>query len=76
MKDYKPILSEIMAVINEVKMAHLKDPLDGSRNADDADASDIVYEANGVIYHLQAAIDCIENIEERLDSIATRRRVS
>jgi hypothetical protein len=53
-----------------------KDALDARPTPDDKDNADIVTYADDALYHITQALDGLDQIEERLDSIATRRRVS
>ena len=76
MKNFKPELMKIHAAIQGEIAQHSKDALDGTRRADDEDDAEIVSEGRWACQHIEGAIDCIENIEERLESIKTRRRVS
>jgi hypothetical protein len=53
-----------------------KDPLDSKRTADDEDSLDIVTESSDSIIAIDLALESLDQIQERLDAIATRRRVS
>ena len=76
MKDYKPILAEARDAMQVLSDEHIKDALDARKTADDEDNGDIASDARWARDYIGMAIDCIENIEERMDSKATRRRVS
>ena len=62
----------------ETRHAYIPDhPLDSRRTADTTDENDIVCFAQEAITAMEAiVVDAIEQIEVRMEDIATRRRVS
>lgn len=76
LKDIESSLYLAKSAAKKLMIVHTKLPMDNRPTVDDADGADIVSFCRSIIDTIETAFEDVDQINEREDSIATRRRIS